>query len=215
MKPVGNLEKIQLKDENGHEVVGAIFNNVYELWNHEQTQLTLLLDPSRVKTGLKSHKERGRALLNGKRYQLVIGELQDVDGRATTPFTKSITVVEEDMTAPNTDSWVFKMPKIGSRNPLIIKFPEMLDKLSMIQRLKVADGKNQAVAGKVEIISKETEWHFFPDKSWVAGNYILYVHSRLEDPSGNNLNGLFDHKPETLKNDHEGNIETITFKLTK
>ncbi len=213
MKPIGNLEHIQLQDEKGQEVVGAIFNNAYELWNHEQTQLTILLDPSRVKTGLRSHEERGRALLAGKNYQLVIGVLQDVEGRTTAPFTKSFTVSEEDLDPPNTDSWVFEIPKAGSQSPLIIKFPQMLDQLSLLQRLKLTDEDNIPIAGRIEIANEESEWHFHPYQNWLPIHYILYVHSRLEDPSGNNLNGLFDHEPGTLKNDQEGKIEAIPIKL--
>ncbi|MEM8897461.1 MAG: hypothetical protein AAGC85_05125 [Bacteroidota bacterium] len=215
MKPVGNLEKIQLLDEKGNEVIGAIFNHVYELWNHEQTQLTILLDPSRVKMGLRSHEERGRALVRGKRYQLVIGALEDVKGRRTTPFTKSFMVEAEDVMPPNTDSWVFKMPKAGSKNPLMIKFPQMLDRLSLVQRLRLTDHNSQPVEGRIEIVNGETEWHFHPKDSWIAGQYIMYVHARLEDPSGNNLNGLFDHKPGMLKNEFEGKIETISLTLIK
>ncbi|MEO1051046.1 MAG: hypothetical protein AAFX87_10480 [Bacteroidota bacterium] len=215
MKPIDNLENIRLIDQNGNEIIGAIFNNAYELWDHKQTQLTLLFDPSRVKTGLKSHEERGRALVNGKRYQLVIGDLQDVDGRTTIPFTKSIVVIEEDLEAPNTDSWVFRMPKADSQTPLIVRFPERLDRLSLMQRLLLTGTENQAIAGRVEITNNETEWRFYPHQNWTHGDYILYVHSRLEDPSGNNLNGLFDHKPGTLKNEREGVIETIKIKITK
>ena len=215
MKPFGNLEKIRLKDENGHEVMGAIFNNAFELWNHEQTQLTILLDPSRVKTGLISHEERGRALSIDKRYQLVIGALQDVNDRTTTPFTKSFTVGEEDLSPPNTDLWVFKTPEPESRDALVIKFPQLLDRLSLIQRLKLTDKEKNPIGGHVEIAHNESEWHFYPDHNWIPGRYILYVHSRLEDPSGNNLNGLFDHKVGSLKNAHEGKIETILINLTK
>ncbi|MEM9897100.1 MAG: hypothetical protein AAF789_12090 [Bacteroidota bacterium] len=215
MRPIGNLEKIQLRDESGDEVAGAIFNNVYELWNHEQTQLTILFDPSRVKTGLRSHKERGRALSSGQKYELVIGELQDIDGNTTKSFTQVFTVADEDLSPPNTDLWVFSMPKAESKAPLIVRFPEALDRLSLLQRLKLTDTEKQPLTGHVKIADNETEWHFYPDENWVANDYILFVHSRLEDPSGNNLNGLFDHKPGTLRNDQEGNIEIIPLKLTK
>lgn len=215
MKPIGNIEKIKLIDEKGEEVIGAIFNNVQELWNHEQTQLTILLDPSRVKTGLRSHEERGRALKPGRKYELMIGELQDVDGLTTAPFTKSFTVAAEDLHPPATDLWIFKTPKPGSFDPLIISFPQMLDRLSLIQRLKLTDKEKIPLKGRVEIAYEETEWRFYPQQNWIDGDYILFVHSRLEDPSGNNLNGLFDHAPGTLKNDYEGKIEMINIRLTK
>ena len=213
MKPVGNLEKIKLADENGEEVVGAIFNNAYELWNHEQTQLTLLFDPSRVKTGLKAHKAMGRALMKGEKYSLHIGELENVEGQNTCTFTKTFVVVEADLNPPNTASWDIQMPKAGSRAPLIIRFPEGLDHLSLLQRLKLTDMANEPFAGEVTIAKNETEWQFTPNKGWKEGDLRLHVHGRLEDPSGNNLNGLFDHKQGTLKNAHEVIIESIDINI--
>lgn len=212
MKTIGNLEKIHLKDESGDEVMGAIFNNVHELWNHDQTQLTLLLDPSRVKTGLHAHEQRGRALDKGKRYELVIGELEDVEGRTTLSYVKSFLVGPEDVYPPNTDLWVFHIPEAGSQAPFIIQFPQMLDRLSLLQRLKLTNEYNQPISGKVILAKNETEWHFQADENWTAGDYLLYIHSRLEDPAGNNLNGLFDHKPGSLKHKHEGIIKQIAIK---
>ena len=72
MKAVNNLENLKLLDENEKEIKGAIFNNVYELWDSEQKQLTIILDPARVKTDLVVNSEQGRALQSGKYYKLVI-----------------------------------------------------------------------------------------------------------------------------------------------
>ena len=70
MKITGNLERIKLFDENNQEVIGAIFNHVFELWDDQQQQLTLIFDPSRVKTGLQANERMGRALQVGKQYAL-------------------------------------------------------------------------------------------------------------------------------------------------
>lgn len=210
MKTLGNLEKIKLIDEKKQEVVGAIFNNVHELWDHEQKQLTIILDPARVKTGLKAHQEKGRALQVGKQYHLIIGHLEDVDGNPLKDvFTKSFYVSKEDKLAPNKEKWILEIPKAQSKLPLVIQFPQMLDQLSLRQRLQLTDENNQPVDGQIEIAKQETEWWFVPTNNWLAGNYILYVHTRLEDPVGNNLNGLFDHKIGSLKNKPEGLIEMI------
>lgn len=214
MKTVGNLEKIKLFDDNGQELVGAIFNNVQELWDHEQRQLTLILDPARVKTGLKANEESGRALHAGEQYQLVIGQLEDVEGtKLKEVFTKLFYVNKDDRISPNTALWTMKIPKANSLSPLIVQFPEMLDRLSLLQRLQLTDKDNQPIPGQVEILNQETEWHFVPAEKWSSGDYALYVHGRLEDPSGNNLNGLFDHKIGSLKNRREGEIEAIRIKI--
>lgn len=214
MRPIGNLEKIKLINENGQEEIGAIFNNVHELWDKEQKQLTLIFDPSRVKTGLKAHEEKGRSLQVGKHYQLTIGQLEDVEGsNIKEVFTKSFYVSKKDRLSPNTTKWVMKIPKANSQSPLIVQFPEMLDRLSLRQRLQLTNNNKAPISGKVEIVNQETEWHFIPTEKWLSGDYILYVHRRLEDPCGSNLNGLFDHKIGSLKNKQEGGIETINLTI--
>lgn len=214
MKTLGNLENIELLDENNQEVVGAIFNNVHELWDHDQQQLTLIFDPARVKTGLEAHQQMGRALHVGKHYTLRIGILEDVDShRMEAGFTKTFWVDEEDRMAPNTMNWKVNLPKLNSKSPLVIQFPAMLDRLSLFQRLQLTNADHQAIDGLVEIKNQETIWHFTPTQKWRAGEYIIYVHTRLEDPAGNNLNGLFDHKIGTLRYSHEDEIERIHFRV--
>ena len=52
-----------------------------------------------------------------------------------------------------------------------------------------------------------------PNKNWKKDTYLLQVNSRLEDPSGNNLNGLFDHEIDSLKNEEEGRILELNIEL--
>ena len=108
-----------------------------------------------------------------------------------------------------------KIPTANTRSPVIVQFPTMLDRLSLLQRLQLTDHNNEPIDGDIEIVMQETEWHFIPTKKWLPGDYILYVHGRLEDPCGNNLNGLFDHKTGSLKNKQEEFIESIYIKIEK
>ena len=161
MKTIGNLEKIDLVNEEGQKVVGAIFNNMYELWDKQQQQLTLIFDPSSVKTGLMAHAEKGRSLQAGRNYKLVIGHLEDVEGNKLKEiYAKSFYVRDENRLSPNTEQWTIKIPKANSRSPLIIQFPAMLDRLSLQQRLQLTDKHKQPINGKVEIAKQETEWRF-------------------------------------------------------
>lgn len=214
MKTVGNLEKIKLLDEHGKEVKHVFFNNVHELWNGEQTQLTLILDPSRVKTGLEAHNALGRALKPGKKYTLLIEGLEDVaHQKMERPFKKEISVTEADLHPPDITEWDIIFPKADTQDVLKIVFPEMLDHNSLQQRLIITDLDKHPIKGGVTTEIQETEWHFRPDQQWETGEYILHVSTRLEDPSGNNLNGLFDHKIGSLKYKREGEIETVAFKI--
>ncbi|MEM8565424.1 MAG: hypothetical protein AAGF85_03125 [Bacteroidota bacterium] len=216
MKTIGNLENIKLLDENGLEIAGAIFNNVHELWDNEQQQLTLIFDPSRVKTGLNANERLGRAIQVGKQYQLVIDGLEDVEGyQLKETFIKPIFGGPVDTLPPNTEKWKLKIPTAGSRSPLIVQFPAMLDQHSLLQRLQLTNTSNVPIKGEINIVNQEKEWRLMANAPWLAGDYILYVHGRLEDPAGNNLNGLFDHKIGSLKNAQEGLIETINITIKK
>ena len=216
MKTIGNIEKIKLLDENGDEVKNVFFNNAYELWNKEQTQLTLILDPARVKTGLGANAIFGRTLRPNSKYILSINGLEDVNHREMQEsFKREWNVVPADYQIPNTENWQFKMPKLNSTDALIVSFPQILDYNSLKQRLLLTDSKKNPIEGLVKIKKQETEWHFSPKNPWPCGDYVLHVNSRLEDPSGNNLNGLFDHKIGALKYEKEGVIETIPFQICK
>ncbi len=214
MKTVGNLEKIKLVDEQGQEVSGAIFDNVYELWDREQKQLTLLFDPGRVKTGLRANQTMGRALASGRHYRLIINELEDVTHhKLDEAFTKNLFIVAADTIPPNLDHWVLEAPQVGTQQPLTIRFPDILDQLSLQQRLMVTDTTPERLLGEVGVGGLEKSWEFVPHTAWQAGTYFVYVNARLEDPAGNNLNGLFDHKVGSLTHVKEGQTLRLAFRV--
>ena len=132
MKAVNNLENIKLLNEDGLEIRGAIFNNVYELWDVEQKQLTLILDPARVKTGLIVHETMGRVLKIGKRFQLVIETAEDIYGQPMErTFVKEFFVSEPDRIMPDIQNWQIIEPDAGSKSSLQLVFSHALD-LSLI-----------------------------------------------------------------------------------
>ena len=215
MKTVGNLEKIRLLNNAGHELSGAIFNNVYELWSQDQTQLTLILDPARVKTGLIANDRLGRALRSGQTYELLINDLENINHQKIKPYIKRFHVVEADFKPPDIDSWKMTMPMVASKDPLRLIFSERVDQMSLHHRLVIVDENQTVVKGTIAIASKETEWHFFPVENWKEGSYSIFVNARLADPSGNNLNGLFDHRIDSLKYEHEGKILNLDFEISE
>lgn len=214
MKTIGNLEKVKLMDERGEVVSGAIFNNVYELWDAEQKQLTLILDPARVKTGLVANENLGRALVVGQTYQLLIEGLESVQHQPLeAPFRKRFLVRSQDTVPPNVKAWQLEPPRMDGAQGLIMKFPDMLDQMSLRQRLVIVDNSGETVSGKIEIPRGEREWHFEPNQPWARGTYFVYVNTRLADPAGNNLNGKFDHPSGSLKFDKEGQNLRIPFQV--
>lgn len=77
------LLHIEIRDEAGNPVDGALLSNRYDLWSPDRRRLTLLLDPGRVKTGLAAHEAMGRALQPDQRYSLSIrGTATDAEGCA-------------------------------------------------------------------------------------------------------------------------------------
>ncbi|MEM7485228.1 MAG: hypothetical protein AAF348_08465 [Bacteroidota bacterium] len=214
MKTIDNIDKIKLIDEHGNEVKNVFFNNTQELWNKEQTQLTLILDPARVKTGLKANELLGHAVKPYKNYTLLIGDLEDVHHqKMKTSFRKKITIEKSDITIPKISDWKLTIPEIKSKDSFVVSFQQMLDYNSLKQRLVITDAKNNPIEGSISIKNQETQWSFQPNEPWKSGSYILYVDTRLEDPSGNNLNGLFDHKIGSLKYSREGVLEKIPFTI--
>lgn len=214
MKAVNNLENIKLFDEEGVEVHGAIFNNVYELWDEQQQQLTLILDPARVKTGLVANQKFGRALKPNKKYQLVIEKAEDIHGTPLAQkYTKEILITPADTIVPNIKNWNIHPPFSNSQSPLKISFPQSLDRLSLYHRIQILDSNGNRVPGTIEIGSQEKSWNFTPLKKWKKGTYSLAINSRLEDPAGNNINGLFDHKIGGLKQEKEGDILNLAVEV--
>ncbi|MEM6516782.1 MAG: hypothetical protein AAF688_11415 [Bacteroidota bacterium] len=214
MKTTGNIEKIKLIDEQGIEVKNIFFNNVHELWNKEQTQLTLILDPARVKKGLAINEALGYALKPNRKYILIIEDLEDVyHQKMRTSYKKSITAENADTQIPEPENWKLNIPEVKSKKSFVVRFPQILDYNSLRQRLIVTDIRNNPIEGVVSIQNQETQWSFQPKTYWESGDYILHINTRLEDPSGNNLNGLFDHKIGSLKYKKEGVIEKIPFTI--
>jgi len=210
MKSVNNLENIKLLNAYGEEVKGAIFNNVYELWDSEQRQLTLILDPARVKTGLVAHESLGRAIKPNQQYQLVVEKAEDIYGNLMEEFViKDFFVTKADIEMPNQENWDFTTPKTNIRSPLTIDFSQILDYQSINNSIQLINGERQIVSGTIEITNNETRWEFYPLKKWKKGTYSIMINSRLEDPAGNNMNGLFDHKIGSLKSPLEGKMQEI------
>lgn len=210
MKTTGNLEKIALFDDENQEVKGAIFNNVYELWDDTQTQLTIIFDPARVKTGLLANDSLGRALQPNKSYKLVVADLEDIYGQSLKKaYIKTFQVVTQDVQSPNPKAWKITLPKSGAKTALQINFNGAIDMMSLQSRIVVLDSANNRVEGKISFKNNEKTWMFTPHFHWKKGNYIISINSRLADPSGNNINGLFNHKIGSLKHTKEGKILTL------
>lgn len=200
MQEMNILQYIRLRDENGGDLSGVFYENQYELWNQERTQVTLIIDPGRVKTGLQAHQTLGRAFVAGRRYVLSIdpGLLDFYDRPVLQGFKHSFIAVAEDIQAPNTALWKHSQPQKNSREALVISFNDTLDHLSALGLIKVFQG-TQEVPGHIVLEKQQQEWHFVPTRPWSEGEYHIRVSARLEDVAANSLHQVFDQKHNSQK----------------
>lgn len=193
------LSHLRLLNAAGREVRGAFLEPVHELWDRDRRRLTVLFDPSRVKTGLVRNERMGRALRQGGEYRLTVlpGWRDAFGNRMVDGFEKRFQAVAADRSAPDAGTWDLSLPAAGSGEALAVRFPESLDHGCLLDFLRVATSDGSRLSGEIRLGEHEKVWMFFPAVAWQPGNYRLMVDRRLEDPAGNNLNGLFDRPVTT------------------
>ncbi len=188
------LSSIYLADEKGNKLEGVFLDNKFDLWSPDNTRLTLLFDPGRVKTGLVAHNAMGRALKPGNDYQLVIdAKLQDANNCSLEKtFKKHFRATVQDYESPNAEKWVISQPRVNTREALSVLFNGKIDHLSLAYRVRVKVENSQSVSGKISLANEEREWQFTPSLPWQSGDYSLVIDPKLEDIVGNRVTGLFD-----------------------
>lgn len=187
-------QHIRLLDDSGGEVQRAFLVTAHELWDAQRQRFTLILDPGRIKRGLRANVEAGAPLRAGHNYRLTIDrEWRDGDGNPLRePFEKPFRVIEADRTSPTPRAWRLTAPAAGTTEPLRIDLNEPLDRALLEDLLLVLDHRAELVPGQIEIAAAETQWLYRPSRPWRSGRYTVHVNTKLEDRAGNNLRRLFD-----------------------
>ena len=168
-----------------------------ELWDPDHTRLTLLFDPGRIKRDLKPHEELGLPLRTGKRYRLVIDSAwRDAAGAPLVrSFVKEFSVGPQDRALVRTADWRMTIPGAGTRDSLMVTFPEPLDHALLTRLLTVRDSSDGRIDGDIVVSEHAMRWAFVPRTPWNRLPYRLHVDTELEDLAGNNLKRLFDVAP--------------------
>ncbi|MEO8452652.1 MAG: hypothetical protein ABI647_22860 [Gemmatimonadota bacterium] len=194
MRPGQALAHIRLLDDRGVEVRNAFLELLDELWDPAGCRLTLLFDPGRVKRGIRTNLESGRALHAGRRYALrVLAGWPDARGNPLARGAeKRFVATAADYTGPVPESWHVVVPAVGSAGPLEVQFGEPLDHALARRLLAVQDEAGHPIGGEVTLQPGDRIWRFVPTGRWLAGRHQLLVSPELEDVAGNRPGRPFD-----------------------
>ncbi|HEY6401210.1 MAG TPA: Ig-like domain-containing protein [Blastocatellia bacterium] len=195
----GNIyDHIRLRDESGKDVELPFLEIDQELWDGTMSRLTLIIDPGRIKRGVRPLEEIGPALEAGKSYTLVIGrEWRDGSGiPLKESVQKTFKVEPPDREPPDPARWKIEAPQAGSRDPLAVVFPEPMDH-ALAQRLirvaaEPAGDSRGFVEGTISLEDQERRWIFTPDTVWRRGRYQIIIQTTVEDLAGNNIGKPFE-----------------------
>ena len=191
----GNIYRYLSIREVGGKVVELPFLEIeQEFWSRDSKRLTLLLDPGRIKRGLKPREEMGPILVEGKTYELVVdGDWPNSNGRKLgQDFIKRFQVTAADHSQPDPSKWKVTAPAAGTTEPLVVEFLDSIDHSMLSRSIRVLDPVGKKVTGEIEISGRETTWTFKPDLPWLSGVQKLNVDATLEDNAGNSIGRPFD-----------------------
>ena len=185
---------IELRNDDGKLLEHPFLEIAEELWDRTGQRLTLLLDPGRVKRGLVPREQDGPILNQGAHYRLTIkGDWPDARGvPMVAPFVKKFRVAAEDFTQPTPANWRLTIPKPGTREPLVVTFPEPLDHAVLMRGLTVHNSRDELVEGILSTDKRETVALFQPGTAWAVGGYSLRASTLIEDVAGNSIERAFE-----------------------
>jgi hypothetical protein len=194
MRTGSSLRQVFLLDENNDTLRDVFLDLQPELWNAENTVLTIWLDPGRIKRDLIPNRKFGNPIIAGKRYKLIVSgswkDQQELQLKAD--FTKDFLVTARDERSPSLSSWHLHLPVAGSKSPLKISFQESLDYFLLPETIDIIDQNGDSIPGTIKMLPEEKGVEFIPRASWQPGKFTITVQPHLEDLAGNNLEKLFD-----------------------
>jgi hypothetical protein len=190
----GGLEYIHLLDDRGQEVNDPFLPLDAEFWNDDRTRYTVFFDPGRQKRGIPVIEEMGRSLTEGKSYTLVIdAEWRDGNGLPLKePYRRTFKVGPPDERPLDQTAWQVQPPTAGTRAPLMVAFPEPLDRGLLLRALGVEGADGRPIGGEVSVGRNEATWSFTPKEFWKAGSHHIVAFGMLEDLAGNRIGRAFE-----------------------
>ncbi len=167
-----------------------------ELWDPAMTRLTLLIDPGRIKRGVKPLEDIGPVFEAGKTYFLEVSAgWRDAAGRPLKASSAQFNVGPADRTSPDPARWKIRPPKVDTTGSLVLEFDEPMDHALAGRLISVhaaASRGGEFIDGENEVGGQERSWVFTPKRPWARGAYALQVVTTIEDLAGNNIGKTFD-----------------------
>lgn len=190
----GIYEHIRLRTADGVAIELPFLEIDEELWDPRMLRLTLLIDPGRIKRGVKPLIDAGPVFEEGTVYALTIGAgWHDASGQPLlADFTKTFRIGPADRTPPDPARWTMKPARVGTREPLIVEFDEPMDRALALRMITVRRGAGEVMEGETRLGDAERRWSFMPARPWERGQHALEVAATIEDLAGNNIGRTFD-----------------------
>ena len=193
--PRGEVYKyVQIYTDEGKRIELPFLEIDDELWNADQTRITLLIDPGRIKQEVKPRIDLGPVFVRGKKFTLVVsGKWPTLSGRPLgKDVRKPITATAAISDALNPKDWKVS-PPATDRGAISVAFVRPMDHPVMMRALTVLDAVGKPVAGKADPADDDRAWTFTPKDGWVAGGeYVLRADPVLEDVCGNRVGRPFE-----------------------
>lgn len=207
------LEFIKVYEKNEGKEVSIFLPLENELWNTNRTELTLWLDPGRIKKDLIPNKKKGIPIKEGNSYELVVdASLQNENGISLgKSVVKQFYVSQRDTELPSINNWKLTVPTKGTKEALGISFGESLDGMLIEESIQVVTSDTEVLAGGMLVSKKGNNVLFVPSMAWEKGRYSLIIDSTFEDLAGNNFNRLFDTDLQKNQTSKPTKTKTIEF----
>jgi len=211
-------KRVRLLDEKGKALEFPFLEIGEELWDASGTRVTLLVDPGRIKRGLRGREEEGPVLEAGRKYTLAIDKRwRDAAGQPLAAgFEKRFAAGPPMEKALDTSEWKIEPPPPGSKKSLVVRFPAPLDHALLQRMIDVIAAENKSVAGEISIADEEKTFRFTPDMPWESGKYELAINKALEDLVGNRIGVPFElDKTRPVEKQIKIEIHRVPFAIGK
>ena len=192
----GTYEHIHIRNAAGAVIELPFLELDEELWDPPMTRLTLLIDPGRIKRGVKPLEDLGPVFETGNNYSLTIdAACVDATGKPLrAAFEKKFRAGSADRTPPDPARWKITAPPAGARDALVVDFDKPMDHALALRLIGVAtrSAAGAMLDGDISLENGDRRWRFVPGKPWMRGAHWLSVATTIEDLAGNNVGKPFD-----------------------